>query len=138
MNALSTIQKSGDFDNGTKVIAKGLHDKMISADFVLSIMFMKNIMSKTKQMTEALQAEELNIVDAMTIIRATVEILKGINDDSHAMDDEIHAGIAYAGKLGGDPETEFNRKHRVRRRPRRIEDNPDSQATLTMMEFYRR
>ena len=138
MNALSTIQNSGDFDNGTKVIAKGLHDKMISADFVLSIMFMKNIMSKTKQMTEALQAEELNIVDAMTIIRATVEILKGINDDSHSMDDEIHAGIAYAGKLGGDPEAEFNRKHRVRRRPRRIEDNPDSQATLTMMEFYRR
>jgi hypothetical protein len=47
--------------------------------------------------------------------------------------------FAHAGKLGGDPEAEFNRKHRVRRPPRRINDNSDSQATLTMtMQFYRR
>jgi hypothetical protein len=141
INALSAIQNSGDFDNTTKVAAKGLYDKMMSIDFILSIMFMKNIMWKTKQMTEALQEEELNILDAMTIIMATIDSLKRINEESHAMDDEIHAGIAYAGKLGGDPErpeAEFNRKHRVRRPPRRIDDNPDSQATLTMMQFYRR
>ena len=41
-------------------------------------------------------------------------------------------------KLGGDPEAEFNRKHRVRRPPSRIDDNPDPQVTLTMMQFYRR
>ena len=99
---------------------------------------MKNIMPKTKQMTEALQAEELNIVDAMTITKATVDSLRRINEDSHAMDAEIHAGIAYARKLGGDPEAEFNRKYRVRRPPSRIDDNPDSQVTLTMMQFYRR
>ena len=95
-------------------------------------------MPKTKQMTEALQAEELNIVDAMTTIKATVDNLRRINEDSHAMDAEIHAGIAYARKLGGDPEAEFNRKHRVRRPPSMIDDNPDSQVTLTMMQFYRR
>ena len=95
-------------------------------------------MLKTKQMTEALQAEELNIVDAMTIIKATVDSLRRINEDSHAIDAKIHAGIAYARKLGGDPEAEFNRKHRVRRPPSRIDDNPDSQVTLTMMQFYRR
>ena len=38
----------------------------MSIDFALSMMFMKNVMPKTKQMTEALQAEELNIVDAMS------------------------------------------------------------------------
>ena len=54
------------------------------------------------------------------------------------MDDRIDAGIAYAGTLGGDPEAEFNRKHRVRRPPRRIDDHPDSQARLTMLQFYRR
>ncbi|CAB4009122.1 Hypothetical predicted protein [Paramuricea clavata] len=50
--------------------------------------------------------------------------LKRINHDSHDIDDEIHAGIVYAGKLGGDPEAEFNCKHRMRRPPRRIDDNP--------------
>ena len=111
---------------------------MMSVDFVLSMMFMKNIMPKTKHMTEALQAEELNIVDAMTIIKATVDNLRRIKEDSHAMDAEIHAGVAYARKLGGDPEAEFTHKHRVRRPPSRIDDNPDSQVTLTMMQFYRR
>ena len=97
---------------------------------------MKNIMPKTKQMTEVLQAEELNIVDTMTIIKATVDNLRRINEDSHAMDAENHAGIAYAHKLGSGPEAEFNRKHRVRRPPSRTDDNPDSQVTLTMMQFY--
>ena len=54
---------------------------MESVDLVLYIMFMKNIMIKSKQMTEALQAENLNVVDAMTIIMATAESLKRINDD---------------------------------------------------------
>ena len=110
----------------------------MSVDIVLSMMFMKNIMPKTKQMAEVLQAEELNIVDAMTIIKASVDNLRRINENSHAMDAEINAGIAYARKLGGDPEAEFNRKHRVRRPPSRIDDNSDSQVTLTMMQFYRR
>ena len=108
LNTFSAIQNSGDFDTSTKVTARSLCDKKMSIDFVLSMMFVKNIMPKTKQMTEALQAEELNIVDAMTIIKATVDNLRRINEDSHAMDAEIHAGIAYARKLDGDPEAEFN------------------------------
>ena len=89
-------------------------------------------------MTEALQAENLNVVDAMTIIMATVESLKRINDDEKAMDDEIQAGIVFAKKLGGNPEAEFNRKHRVRRPPRRINDNPSTQTELSIFQFYRR
>ena len=135
---LETIEASDEFDNSTKNGATGLLRKMESSDFVISIMFMKNIMMKTKQMTEALQAENLNIVDAMTIVKATVESLKRISNDSHAMDNEIQAGILYAEKLGGNPKAEFRRKHRMRRRPRRFDDNPDTQAELTMLPFYRK
>ena len=56
------------------------------------MMFMKNIM----QMTKELQTEELNIVDAMTIIKWTVYNLRRINEVSRAMDAETHAGIACA------------------------------------------
>ena len=62
-------------------------------------MFMKNIMIKSKQITEALKAENLNVVDAMTIIMATVESLKRINDDEKAMDDEVQAGIVFPKKF---------------------------------------
>ena len=136
-DTLTAIQFSDKFDNKTKVAAAGLHYKIVSADFVISLMFMKNIMIKTKQMTEALQAENLNIIDAMAIISATVENLKRINEDASAMDGEIQAGIQYATNLGGDPEAEFRRKHRTRRLPRRIDDNPETQAELTMIQFYR-
>ena len=100
-------------------------------------MFTKNIMTKSKQMTEALQAENLNVVDAMTIIMATVESLSRINKDEKAMDDEIQAGILFAKKLGGNPEVEFSRKHCIRRPPRRIDDNPYTQAELSIFQFIR-
>ena len=103
-----------------------------------AIMFMKNIMIKSKQMTEALQTENLNVVDAMAIIMATVESLKRINDDEKAMADEIQAGIVFAKKLGGNPEAESSRKHRVRRPPRTIGDNSRTQAELSIFQFYRR
>ena len=74
----------------------------------------------------------------MTIIMATIESLNRINEDEKAMDDEIQAGILFAKKLGGNPEAEFSRKHRVRRPLRRIHDNPNSQAKLSIFQSYRR
>ena len=135
---LAAIKTSSQSDNNTKASDTDLHDKMESVDFVLSITFMKNIMIKSKQMTKALQAENLNVVDTMTIIMATVENLKRINDDEKTMDDEIQAGIVFAKKLGGNPEAEFSRKHRVKRPPRRIDDNPNTQAELSIFQFYLR
>ncbi len=81
---------------------------MESCDFIMSIMFMKNIVSNTKQMTEALQGEDHNIVDAMTIICSTVCGLQRINGNSLAIDDLIEAGFQYTDKLGGNAHAEFN------------------------------
>ena len=125
-DTLAAIKTSSELDNNKKTSARDLHDKMESVDFVLSILFMKNRMIKSKQMTEALQAENLNIVDIMTIIMATGESLKRINGDEKAMDEEIQVGIVFPKKFGGNAEAEFSRKHRVRRPPRRIDDNPNT------------
>ncbi len=54
-------------------------------------------------MTEAIQAENPNTIDAMAIIDETVENLKRINEDATAMEGEIQAGIQYA-TVGGDQE----------------------------------
>ena len=43
---------------------------------------------------QALQAEDLNIIDATTMISATVEDLKRINQDAAAMDEEIQAAFS--------------------------------------------
>ena len=133
-DTLAAIKTSSESDNNTNASATDLHDKLESVDFVLSIMFMKNIMITSKQITEALQA----IVDAIIIIMATAESLKRINDGEKAMDDEIQADIVFAKKLGGSPEDEFSRKHRVRQPLRRIDVNPNTQAELSIFQLYRK
>ena len=59
-------------------------------------MFMRNILQKTKQMTTALQAEELNILDAVEIITLKIACLTAINEDEISMNDQIQAGIVFA------------------------------------------
>ena len=108
---------------------------MESVDFIESIMFMKNIMYKTKQMTEALQSEELNVIDAMIIVECTVKSLSEIRANADEL--QIQAGISFTEKLGGHPFAEFQRKHRVERQPRRIDENPETQKAKTIVQFFK-
>ena len=66
-------------DAKTKTLAAGLLSKINRRDFIIALMFGKNIMNKTQKLTEGLQLEELNINDAVTIMDATMETLKNIN-----------------------------------------------------------
>ena len=85
-------------------------------------------------MTELLQAGELNIIDAMTVIESTVDLLKRIKDDEDTMNKEMDAGIEFLQKLGvADPMEEYRRKHRMRRVPVHLDEN---QATGVPMSFH--
>ena len=46
-------------------------------------MFMKNIMHHVHKMMLVLQTEELNVIDALTIIECTVILMKQIRDDEN-------------------------------------------------------
>ena len=63
-------------DAKTKTLAARLLTKIHRCDFIIVLMFGKNIMKKTQRLTEVLQLEELNINDATTIMDATLETLK--------------------------------------------------------------
>ena len=60
-------------DPKVKANGNGLKKKLATFDFLFALMFMRIIMTKTKVLTKQLQEEELNIVDALTIIDATVD-----------------------------------------------------------------
>ena len=137
--ALDGIANSADFDEKTKSQAVALVWDLQSVDFVISIMFMKNIMQRMHQMTCILQGEELNVVDAMTVIESTVALLKRVRANDQEMDDQIDAGVEYLKKLGvEDAEAEFRRKHRMRRMPIRFDPNQATTAQFTFKEFYRK
>ena len=54
LDSLERLEDSGDAN------ASGLRSNLLRFDFIVSIMFMKNVMYKTKGMTETLQSESLN------------------------------------------------------------------------------
>ena len=56
-------------DTKTTSLADGLLKRLLRFDFVSSIMFMKNVMWRTKLMTEEMQEELLNILDALVILK---------------------------------------------------------------------
>ena len=53
-----------------------------------------NIMYKTKLMTEIFQSEDLNVIDAITILESTVKSLEIVNNDMDAMNAEIQAAAS--------------------------------------------
>ena len=135
--SLDTIAFSSKFDDKSRRQANNLSLKMESVDFIESIMFMKNKMYKAKKMTEALQSKELNVIDAMIIVECTVKSLSEIWANADEMELQIQAGISFTEKLGGHPFAEFQRKHRVKRQLRRIDENPETRTAKTIIQFFK-
>ena len=137
-NTLNVIWESEHFDKKTKTKAINLTWNLVSVDFVVSLMFMKNVMPRMQHMHETLQSEELNIIDAMTIIEATVNLLRSVRDDDANMNRQIDAAVTFLRKVGTeDPLQEFRRKHRRRQAPIRFDRYQNTTADMQMNEFYR-
>jgi hypothetical protein len=90
-------------------------------------MFMKNIMLKMKFVSDTLQRENLNIIQALEMTKATIKFLERINsNEKMELTSQITASMEYSKKLDIDAEAEFARYHRTRRPPRRLDDNPET------------
>ena len=68
---------------------------------------MKNIMYKSKRMTETLQSQDLNVIDAITTVETTVKSLEIAKNDIDGMNAEIKAAASFAEKLGIDVDSDF-------------------------------
>ena len=77
---LSGLQEVNDSTVETKVkaTASGLLKKVKCFDFIASLIFIKNITLKTKFLRDSLQREELNIIEALEMTKATITSLEKI------------------------------------------------------------
>ena len=66
---------------------------MLSLDFIIALMFMKNITYKTKSPVVQLQSVDLNNLDATGIVHGTLSILQQLRDDDKIMNDQIEASL---------------------------------------------
>ena len=125
-------------DGKTKTAASGLSTKIARFDFIVCIMFMKNIMYKTKRVTEIFQKEDLNIIDAISVIESTIKSLERVNNDVDAMNSEIQAAVAFAEHLDVNVDSDFQRYHRYRKPSGRIDENPSNATSFSLHSFYRK
>lgn len=100
------------FDGFTRTKALGLNKKMHSFDFIISLMFMKNIMYKLKMLTETLEKKNVCIIDAANLIDVTINNLHDIDNNNEAMDNLIQSAISFSSNLGINPEADFKLHHR--------------------------
>ena len=70
VDVLQKITDGNEADRQTQTQALGLRKRMHSLDFIVAIMFMKNIAYKTKSLVVHLQTVELNILDASGLVEA--------------------------------------------------------------------
>ena len=135
---LFEISHSNEFDAKTKTKSLGVYKRVLSFDFIVSLMFMKNVMYKMKVLTESLESVQLNVIDAVSLIGKTAKSLEVINLDVEGMDMLIDSAQSFASKLGIDCENDFSRHHRRRIAPKRHDEMRDLQADLTMKQFFRK
>ncbi|CAM1298252.1 Uncharacterised protein g2079 [Pycnogonum litorale] len=101
-------------------------------------MFMKNVMVKTKILTQEIQSIKINILDTLEAAQATIATLKHMRNDSDALDKEIEAAVVFSEKFGIDVQAEFQKHHRPRRPPIRVDERAENTAMLNVNEFYRK
>lgn len=89
IQALNEVSISNEYDRNAKTKAFGLKKKSLEFDFIVSLMFIKNIMYKQKTLTEQLQNKELNIIDALMLINSCIIRLSHIRDVDQGMIDLI-------------------------------------------------
>ena len=135
LDVLHTITNKADVK--TKTQALGLKKKMLSLDFVVALMFMKNIAYKTKSLVVQLQSVELNILDATGLVYGTLGILQKLRDDDKMMDDQIEASVIFASNIEIDAEADFNRHHRPRKAPRRVDEQAGTATVFSLQAYYR-
>lgn len=98
---------------------------------------MKNVMYKMKILNEIFEAKDLNIIDALMLLNSSTDIFNDINNDSIGMDNLIDSSINYAHQFNISPESDFNKIHRRRLLPKRLDSNSSSQAMFDLKTFYR-
>ena len=99
-------------------------------------MFMRNIMMKTKILTKQLQTVDINVVDTLEAVKATIATLRHLRNDEDNLNKQIDAAIVLAGRIGIDLVEEYQRHHRPRRQPKRIDEQPETAARLDLNEYY--
>ena len=80
---------------------------IVNIDFICGIMFLKNVMYKTKLLVDYLQEETVDIVSALMAMESTYDCLQRICQADKEIEDQVLAATEVARNIGSDPIADF-------------------------------
>ncbi|GBM94510.1 hypothetical protein AVEN_192997-1 [Araneus ventricosus] len=86
---------------------------------------------------EALEREELNIIDTMELIHGTIKSFQEMNNDTE-INALVKSTICFAKKLHIIPEDDYLKNHRVRHAPKKYDNNPETTCDVDLITYYRK
>ncbi|CAM4949812.1 unnamed protein product [Rotaria socialis] len=126
------------FDKESRQGAHSINTNLTTFNFITYLVFMKNLMAMTNSITTQFQAEQLDLIAAREILIETVRLLETERSNEFNLNNLLIIGEKISTKYDIDPDVEFNRKHRVKRPPKRFDDNPQTTHILSRTEYYRK
>lgn len=85
-----------------------------------------------------MEAIDLNIIDGAVLIECTIKSLSEIYIDTNQLDKHIFSAQAFAIRIKIYPIRDFEKHHRKRIKPSRIDRNSFSQVDFTLESFYKK
>ena len=136
IQALEELENSDD--TKTRAKAETLLKRIKSFEFIVMLMFMRNIMMKTKILTKQVQSVDINIIDTLEAVKATVSTLRHLRQDEGNLNQQINASIAFAESHQIDAAADYERNHPRRRLSRRVDERPETATDLSLQDYYRK
>lgn len=137
VKTLDDISTNTNVDSSTKGKAYGLFKRILNFDFICCLLFLKTIFLKMKIVTEILESNDLNLIDAISIINSTKNTLSNIRTHPDEVDNLIAASKIFASSLDVNPEEDFRKHHRRKVIPKRFDQRNENAADMDINQFYR-
>ena len=67
-------------------------------------------------------------------VSAVIATLQRVREDKNGLNDQIKAVSSFAESIGIDPE--FQKRHRKRSRPQKVDEHPETVVTLPLIDHY--
>ncbi|CAF1556600.1 unnamed protein product, partial [Didymodactylos carnosus] len=119
------------FDQETHKEGISIVKDMKTFNFICYLIFMKNAVSMTNALTTEFQRTELDMITAAEILSGTINVLQCERDDDNTLKNIITVADNWSKSYDINPDEEFNKHHRPRRPPRRIDQNPSTAHVFT-------
>ena len=112
IDLLKNIRPSEGSDRYAKKIASNLEERMESFQFYLSLLFMKNVMYKTKVAVLQVQKIEQDIISSLDVMHQTQDAMLHIREDDRAigLNGIVKAAEQKCESFGIDAQYEFSKK----------------------------